>query len=83
MKQTRNQYDIKGNKQGYWEYYQHYGLMISCGNYNNGIKDGEWKSFWQSGGVQEIATFKAGNAVDLQQEFDVKGNITNEIIFIK
>ncbi len=83
MKQLKNQFDKNGKAHGYWEYHEHYGLMISCGNYNHGLKDREWKMFWQSGVIREIITYNNGNAIDLYQNFDVKGNITNEIIFIQ
>jgi len=44
-----NQYDYKGNKQGYWEEYYSNGQLKSKGPYINGKEDGYWEEYYDNG----------------------------------
>ena len=46
-----NQYDMDGNKIGYWEYYHPNGNLHSKGNYVNGLENGYWESYYSDGEI--------------------------------
>ncbi len=55
------------------------GKLISSGNFQNGLKIGEWKYWYPNGNIKRIEYYKSGRLKNTPSNFDEKGNsITKE-----
>jgi len=53
-----NQYDMEGNKQGYWEEYD--GDNMEKGNYVDGKEEGLWETYYSNGNLMYKGPYKNG-----------------------
>ena len=53
MIETKNQYNFKGLRDGYWEVYYSNGKIYCKGNYINGARDGYWEVYFYNGKLRE------------------------------
>jgi antitoxin component YwqK of YwqJK toxin-antitoxin module len=61
MRELINAYNVNGRPHGYWEHlWPSTGKMLSRGNYANGIKDGYWEYYYDSGAICSKGTFVNG-----------------------
>jgi uncharacterized protein len=55
-----NQYNIDGNKTGYWEYYYNNGQLSSKGSYVDGKEEGYWETYYENGKLESKGSYKNG-----------------------
>ncbi len=48
------------NEQGYWKYFFKNQLLASEGAFNNGVKEGLWKTYYEDGNIKEIMNYQNG-----------------------
>ena len=53
----KNQYNIEGKQEGYWEYYYDNGKLMSKGNCINHFKEGYWEYYISNGELYAIKYF--------------------------
>ena len=53
------------------------------GVFNYGLKDGEWKSWYDNGFLKEIITWKKGRKTGAYKFFDKEGNLVEEGKFLE
>jgi len=49
MKEEINKYNSDGNREGYWEWYNSDGALMSKGNYKDGNREGYWERYNSDG----------------------------------
>jgi uncharacterized protein len=64
-----NQYDIEGNKQGYWELYYSNGKLEYKGSYLNGLRDGYFEEYYSNGKIFLKGSYVNGNLNGLFEEY--------------
>jgi uncharacterized protein len=70
-----NQYDIEGNKTGYWEEYYSDGNLYFKGSYKNGLRDGYWEYYYDNGKLWYKGEYKNGKADGYWETYFDNGKI--------
>jgi len=74
---------IDNQEEGYWSYQlwtwdgcdSEYSYTYKSGNFKNGLKIGEWQTYYSSGAVKSFETFKDGYRDGLSIQFTKEGEI--------
>lgn len=69
-----NQYDLDGNKTGYWEDYWD-GKLWTKGNYIGGKKEGIWETYHQNGNLQTKGNYVNGEAHGYCEIYNTNGEL--------
>jgi len=70
-----NQYDMEGNKQGYWEIIDKDGKLLK-GSYKDNKKDGIWKFYNVNGGLNYKGPYKDGLKDGIWEYYFWNGNLS-------
>ncbi len=57
------------------------GVLIKQGEFENGLKTGKWKTWYLSGELRSIETYKSGLKNDIHYYYSEEGEILKEIKF--
>jgi len=80
--QTINQYNDKGEKEGYWEesYYSN-GNLSAKGHYKNGVRSGYWEQYYTNGNLWYKGSYKNGKKVGYWEYYYYDGNLDETIFY--
>jgi antitoxin component YwqK of YwqJK toxin-antitoxin module len=70
-----NQYNIDGNKEGYWEIYWENGNLDYRGNYVAGKEDGIWESYFSNGEFYSKGFYVAGKKYGYWEFYNSNGDL--------
>jgi antitoxin component YwqK of YwqJK toxin-antitoxin module len=76
-----NQYNDKGLKEGYWEFYYLNGNLMYKGVYINGLKDGYWEFYYLNGNLMYKGYFINGKFSGYREEYN-GGNIIEKQFYL-
>jgi antitoxin component YwqK of YwqJK toxin-antitoxin module len=70
-----NQYDYKGNKQGYWEEYFPNNQLNYKGSFKNGERDGIWEKYFDNGQIGFKGSYNNGDRDGIWEEYWSNGKL--------
>jgi uncharacterized protein len=73
-----NQYDIDGNKQGYWESYYSNGKLNYKGSYVNGEREGYWGVYYENGELYSKGNYMNGKRDDIWEYYHSNGKLISK-----
>lgn len=76
-----NQYDIDGNKQGYWEHFYDNGKRDYNANFKNGQYHGYCEFYHPNGKLQSKGSYINGKFNGVWNDFDNKGRLWNKVTY--
>ena len=73
---------LKGKKVGRWVEYNVISEVTDIGNYLDGLREGEWKQFFEPNDqLSRIAHFKNGRLDGPMEKYHVNGNLISRVTF--
>ena len=77
-----NQYNDKGEFHGYWENYSYQNLLLSKGNYINGIKNGYWEGYWSNGIIDYKGNFTNDGPTGYWEWYNDEGELVDKEFYL-